>query len=127
MSPFPFLCVTPRWHDASQDQVSRCVDDCRTGLAEVFLKLPFAAAAGLARDNEVVARHKRNQLTARAGLVSGIGWKPTPRGRHESGMRQSPGRLEGISRNRRLLANSIPRCSVGFAVFYFIADFVLEF
>ena len=42
-------------------------------------------------------------------------------------MSQLPCWSEGKRWNRRLLADSIPGCSVGFAAFYFIADFVREF
>ena len=47
--------------------------DGRASLAEVFFKLPLSAAAGLARDDQVEARHERDQLASGAGLGSGVG------------------------------------------------------
>ena len=44
------------------------LEDGRAGPAEVFFKRPIAAAAGLARDDQVEARHEGDQLAARAGL-----------------------------------------------------------
>ena len=49
------------------------VQDRRTGPAEVFLVLPIAAAAGLAGDDQVEARHEGDQLAAGAGLGAGVG------------------------------------------------------
>ena len=52
------------------------VDDGRAGLTEVFLILPIAAAAGLAGDDQVEARHERDQLASGAGLGAGVGRNP---------------------------------------------------
>ena len=46
--------------------------DGGAGPAQELLKLPLAAAAGLARDDQIEAGHERNELAATAGLGTGI-------------------------------------------------------
>ena len=48
-------------------------DDRRAGPAQEFLVLPVAAAARLAGDDQVEARHEGDQLASGAGLGAGVG------------------------------------------------------
>src|SRR5258708_7859803 len=63
--------------------------DSRTRLAQIFLKLPFATASGLARHDEVQAGHEGDELSATTGLGARVGrnasaaaaaFGPVPRG-----------------------------------------------
>src|SRR5438067_10023047 len=53
--------------------MKRGTKHCLAGPAQVFLKLPLAAAAGLARNDQVEAWHKRDELPAGAGLGARVG------------------------------------------------------
>src|ERR1044071_3008307 len=44
----------------------------RRGAAQVFLEWPLPAVASLARDNEIKAGHKGDQLSAAAGFLARI-------------------------------------------------------